>query len=188
MLMTSAWEIWPREKRCPRCPPLLLSASLTHLIIFYSDCNGLLETVKPTSAPDSFYRLVFASTSSGRSVAVFRRRQDNTLEFSQVNQAKCLLLSYNAPINVKRKRKTSPDVEIFDCRLARKRLTPNMCFPLLRFTHAPYGLKRSGSHGGQWEQAKAEWISLFCLQISFVLGCFWSIEPVNIMWYQSKRK
>ena len=83
---------------------------------------------------------------------------------------------------------SSPDVEIFDCRLARKRLRPNMCFPLLRFTHAPYGLKRSGSHGGQWEQAKAEWTSLFCLQISFVLGCFWSIEPVNIMWYQSKRK
>ena len=62
------------------------------------------------------------------------------------------------------------------------------CFPLPRFTHAPYGLKRSGSHGGQWEQAKAEWISLFCLQISFVLACFWSIEPLKILWYQSKRK
>ena len=60
--------------------------------------------------------------------------------------------------------------------------------PLPRFTHAPYGLKRSGSHGGQWEQAKAEWISLFCLQISFVLACFWSIEPLKILWYQSKRK
>ena len=57
-----------------------------------------------------------------------------------------------------------------------------------RFTHAPYGLKRSGSHGGQREQAKAEWISLFCLQISFVLACFWSIEPLKILWYQSKRK
>ena len=56
------------------------------------------------------------------------------------------------------------------------------------FTHAPYGLKRSGSHGGQWEQAKAEWISLSCLQISFVLACFWSIEPLKILWYQSKRK
>ena len=81
-----------------------------------------------------------------------------------------------------------PDVEIFDCRLGRKRLRPNICFPLPRFTHAPYGLKRSGSHGGQWEQAKAEWISLFCLQISFVLACFWSIEPLKILWYQSKRK
>ena len=27
-------------------------------------------------------------------------------------------------------------------------------------------------HGGQREQAKAEWISLFCLQISFALACF----------------
>ena len=44
---------------------------------------------------------------------------------------------------------SSPDVEIFDCRLGRKRLRPNICFPLPRFTHAPYGLKRSGSHGGQ---------------------------------------
>ena len=60
--------------------------------------------------------------------------------------------------------------------------------PLPRFTHAPYGLKRSGSHGGQWEQAKAERISLFCLQISFVLACFWSVEPLKILWYQSKRK
>ena len=52
-----------------------------------------------------------------------------------------------------------------------------ICFPLPRFTHAPYGLKGLGSHGGQWKQAKAEWISLFCLQISF--------EPLNILWYQS---
>ena len=36
---------------------------------------------------------------------------------------------------------SSPDVEIFDCRLGRKRLRPNICFPLPRFTHAPYGLK-----------------------------------------------
>ena len=81
-----------------------------------------------------------------------------------------------------------PDVEIFDCRLGRKRLRPNICFPLPRFTHAPYGLERSGNHGGQREQAKAGWISLFCLQISFVLACFWSIEPLKILWYQSKRK
>ena len=32
----------------------------------------------------------------------------------------------------------TPDVEIFDCRLGRKRLRPNICFPLPRFTHAPY--------------------------------------------------
>ena len=90
---------------------------------------------------------------------------------------------------------SSPDVEILDCRLGRKRLRPNICFyvsstcfPLPRFTHAPYGLERSGNHGGQREQAKAEWISLFCLQISFVLACFWSIEPLKILWYQSKRK
>ena len=75
---------------------------------------------------------------------------------------------------------SSPDVEIFDCRLGRKRLRRNICFPLPRFTHAPYGLKRSRSHGGQWDQAKAEWISRFCLQISFVLACFWSIEPILI--------
>ena len=67
---------------------------------------------------------------------------------------------------------SSPDVEIFDCRLRQKRLRPKICFPLPRFMHAPYGLERSGNHGGQREQAKAEWISLFCLQISFVLACF----------------
>ena len=32
--------------------------------------------------------------------------------------------------------------------------------------------KPTGNHGGQREQSKAEWISLFCLQISFVLACF----------------
>ena len=83
---------------------------------------------------------------------------------------------------------SSPDVEIFDCRLGRKRLRPNICFPLPRFTHAPYGLERLGNHGGEREQAKAECISLFCLQISFVLACFWSIKPLKILWYQSKRK
>ena len=83
---------------------------------------------------------------------------------------------------------SKPNVEIFDCRLGRKRLRPNICFPLPRFTHAPYGLERSRNHGGQREQAKAGWISLFCLQISFVLACFWSIEPLKILWYQSKRK
>ena len=60
--------------------------------------------------------------------------------------------------------------------------------PLPCNTHAPYGQEKSGKHGGQREQAKAEWISLFCLQISFVLACFWSIEPLKILWYQSKRK
>ena len=44
---------------------------------------------------------------------------------------------------------SSPNVEIFDSLLGRKRLRPNICFPLPRFTHAPYGLKRSGSHRGQ---------------------------------------
>ena len=84
---------------------------------------------------------------------------------------------------------SSPDVEIFDCRLERKRLRPNICFPLPCFTHAPYGLERSGNHGGrQRKQAKAGWISLFCLQISFALACFWSIERLKILWYQSKRK
>ena len=67
---------------------------------------------------------------------------------------------------------SSLDMEIFDCRLGRKRLRPNICFPLPRFAHAPYGLERSGNHGGQQEQAKAGWISQFCLQISFVLACF----------------
>ena len=61
-------------------------------------------------------------------------------------------------------------------------------FPVPRFTHALYGLERYGNHGGQGEQAKAEWISLFCLQISFVLACFWSTESLKILWYQSKRK
>ena len=38
-------------------------------------------------------------------------------------------------------------MEVFDCRLGRKRLRPNICFPLPRFPHAPYGLKRSGMSG-----------------------------------------
>ena len=41
--------------------------------------------------------------------------------------------------------------------------------------------------GGQREQTKGEWISLFCLQSLFVLACFWSIEPFKILGYQSKR-
>ena len=64
---------------------------------------------------------------------------------------------------------SSPGMEIFDCRLGRKRLRPNT---LPCFTHVPYGVERSGDHEGQREQAKAGWISLFCLQISFVLACF----------------
>ena len=36
---------------------------------------------------------------------------------------------------------SSPNVEIFDCRLGQKRLRPKKCFPLPRFTHAPYGLR-----------------------------------------------
>ena len=67
---------------------------------------------------------------------------------------------------------SSPDVEIFGFRLGRKRLRPNICFPLPPFTHAAYGLERSANHGGQRELAKAGCISLFCLQISFVLVCF----------------
>ena len=55
-------------------------------------------------------------------------------------------------------------------------------------THAPYGQERSGNYGGQREQAKAGWIPLFCLQISFVLVCFWSIEPLKILLHQSKWK
>ena len=75
---------------------------------------------------------------------------------------------------------SSPDVEIFDYRLGRKRLRPNICFPLPRFTHAPYGLERSGNHGGQRTQAKAEWISLFSIQILFVLACF---DQLNLLRY-----
>ena len=67
---------------------------------------------------------------------------------------------------------SSPDVEIFDCRLGRKRLRTNICFPLPSLTHAPYGLERSGNHRGQREQAKARWISLCFFQIWCVLACF----------------
>ena len=70
---------------------------------------------------------------------------------------------------------SSPNVEIFDSLLGRKRLRPNICFPLPHFTNAPYSLERSGNHGGQQEQAKAGWISLFCLQIFF---CF-SVLLIN---------
>ena len=31
---------------------------------------------------------------------------------------------------------------------------------------------KDGNYGGQREQAEAGWISLFCLQILFVLACF----------------
>ena len=75
---------------------------------------------------------------------------------------------------------SSPDVKIFDCRLGRKRLSPNICFALPRFTHPPYGLERSGNHKGQREQAKAEWISLFCLQISFFQDVF---DQLNLLRY-----
>ena len=71
---------------------------------------------------------------------------------------------------------------LFECRLGRKRLRPNIMFPTSKLhqermislgcTHAPYGPERSGNHGGQREQAKAGWISLCFLQISFVLACF----------------
>ena len=60
---------------------------------------------------------------------------------------------------------SSPAMEIFDCRLGRKRLRPNTRVTLPCFTHVPYGLERSGDHEGQREQAKTGWISLFCLQI-----------------------
>ena len=70
----------------------------------------------------------------------------------------------------------------FDCRLGRKRLSLNIICsyyvsPLPRFTHAMYGLKRSGNHGSQQEQAKGEWTLLY-----------WSIEPFKTLWYQSKWK
>ena len=38
-------------------------------------------------------------------------------------------------------------LEVFDCRLGRKRLRPNICFRLPRFPHTPYGLERSGMSG-----------------------------------------
>ena len=44
---------------------------------------------------------------------------------------------------------SSPDVEIFDCQLGRKRLRLNICFAVSCFMHPPYGLQRSGNHGGQ---------------------------------------
>ena len=50
-------------------------------------------------------------------------------------------------------------------RLGRKRLRPNISFPASR-------MRRTVWKDGQRKQAKAEWISLFCLQISFVLECF----------------
>ena len=55
-----------------------------------------------------------------------------------------------------------------------------------RFTHAPYRRERSGNHGAQQEQVKGVWTSLFCLQILFILACFWSVEPFKIPWYQWK--
>ena len=95
----------------------------------------------------------------------------------------------NAPINVMRGGGRSQGMGWgFDCLFWRKRLRPNICFPLPRVTHVPYGLERFGNHGDQREQAKAWWISLFCRQISFVLACSRSIEPLKILWYQSKRK
>ena len=64
----------------------------------------------------------------------------------------------------------SPDVEIFDCRLGRKRLRPNICFPAstLHARDIRSGIERSENHGSQREQAKGELISLY-----------WSIEPLR---------
>ena len=70
---------------------------------------------------------------------------------------------------------TSPDVEIFDYRLGR-RLRPNICFlNIFPASTLHTCAVRSGKIWKSWsqgEQAKAEWISLFCLQISFVWACF----------------
>ena len=64
----------------------------------------------------------------------------------------------------------SPDVEIFDCRLGRKRLRPKICFPAstLHARDIRSGIERSENHGSQREQAKGELISLY-----------WSIEPLR---------
>ena len=96
-----------------------------------------------------------------------------------------ILKSQMSLINVR-----TPDVEIFDCRLGQKKTDTEHMFPYMfpaSTLHAcAVRLERSGNRGGQWEQAKAEWISLFCLQISFFLwililvctgslaGLFWS--------------
>ena len=70
----------------------------------------------------------------------------------------------------------------------KKTETKHNCFPIPCVTHAPYSQERCGNHAGQRERAKVGWIWLCCLQILFVLACFWSIEPLKILWYQSKRK
>ena len=79
--------------------------------------------------------------------------------------------------------------DIFDSRLRWKRLRPNILyvshFHASRMCHMVW--KDRDIFEANWELAKAEWISLFCLQILFVLACFWSIEPLKILWYQSKR-
>ena len=53
-------------------------------------------------------------------------------------------------------------------------------FPASTFHACAVRSGKSGNHGGQREQAKAEWISLFCLQISFVSACF---DQLNLVRY-----
>ena len=53
-------------------------------------------------------------------------------------------------------------------------------FPASTFHACAARSGKSGNDGGQREQAKAEWISLFCLQISFVLACF---DQLNFLRY-----
>ena len=53
-------------------------------------------------------------------------------------------------------------------------------FPASTFHACAARSGKSGNDGGQREQAKAEWISLFCLQISFVLACF---DQLNLLIY-----
>ena len=83
---------------------------------------------------------------------------------------------------------SSPNVKIFDCRLGRKRLILKIMFPAST-------LHACASWSGKiWKSLRPtgtseSWVDFtVCLQISLVLACFWSIEPLKILWYQSKRK
>ena len=78
---------------------------------------------------------------------------------------------------------SSPNVEIFDCRLGRKRLRPNICFPLPRFTQRRTVWKDLEITEANRNKRKLRGFHCFVFKFLFFLACFWSIEPLKIQLY-----
>ena len=75
-----------------------------------------------------------------------------------------------------------PGEGIFDCRLGQKRLRPNICS---RF-HAS---RMHAQSGKSWRPLTRVSVDFTVLSSNFVcFSVFLINEPLNILWYQSKRK